>query len=191
MKFPLNRKTRLILLILVVPCLLLLALSFKTNRQRLSGGPNLSTPERADLSNPGGDPDHDPDSVPSFREAMGYNSICRKRPLTPGEIERVIELAKDRHYSTTAVVATGVLQSIKAPDHHDQIVEALIENLKSPHAGVRASAIAALGSLKVKTAAPLIIPFLSAASEVERYAARSSLKKLGYQIPKQEPNLDR
>jgi len=148
----------------------------------------LETPFRADLKNRDGFTENDPSSVPSFQEAFEYILLCRKRPLTDGEVDRVLELAKDSNHTPTTVYSIGVLQSIHQPNRRDEIVGFMLKSLEHPDSKVRCSSMGALVTLGSKDIGPLLVPFLQSAQSSERDSAQMALTRLGFQFPK--GNLD-
>jgi len=157
---------------------------FRTIQTKRERAALLQTPAPADLSVPPPDSGEDPEQVPSFKEAMGYINLCRRRSLTVAEINRVFELARDRHYGLTSGTAMVVLTSINAPDQRDRILALLCENLKNPQSHARVIAIGSLGNMKDEGKAALLLPLLNSPNKNEREHAEIALKKLGYKMKK-------
>lgn len=149
----------------------------------------LATPPQADLTQPVGDPD-DPYTVPSFQEAMAYIHLCRKRPLSDAELDRVMELIARTKHPLTAITAMAVLTSVDVRDRRERVTALFCDCLKSDNELIRTNAIASLGNMKAADKAPLIVPFLNSRHQKERDAARIALEKLGFKVPKPKPDLD-
>lgn len=151
--------------------------------------PSLDTPPPADLAREyTGDP-NDLEKVGSYAEVRQYAQIARlKKSFTEAEFERVNVLAAHTKHTPTSMTAmiagAAVVEAMNNPEPaRKKFLDTVVANLKCDDTKVRRAALATLGNLKATDRTNAVLPFLKSNTPEEREAARSSLAKLGYNLP--------